>query len=156
MWGRRRIAALGAVVGLVVLLTVLPSVRPVGSDTGASGQAYAGMGTGLHAFALTAPSGTCPSSGPLGGLNTLESVVVLVLIAIAGVGAGIVIGRRWALSKGGSGAGHGSTEPPDPALNPQPLPPGFRPPEPQPALNPQPLPPGVKPPEPPTGGDRPT
>ena len=61
-------------------------------------------GTGLRDSAVTAPTNSCPSSGPLGGLNTGETVGLLVIIAIAGIGGGIVIGRF---------------------LNPQPLPPGV-------------------------------
>jgi hypothetical protein len=144
-----------AVGALVVVLLAVLFVRSNGPLAGAASTATAGASAGLHSFALTAPSnGSCPYSGPLGGLNTPEAVVVLVVIAAVGIGAGIAIGRLGVTS--GGGAGKVKSEPPDPALSPQPLPPGFRSPEPEPALNPQPLPPGFKPPEPPPGGDRPT
>lgn len=62
------------------------------------------VGSSLRDSAATAPSGSCPVSGPLGGLNTPETIGVLAVIAIAGIGGGIAIGRF---------------------LNPQPLPPGV-------------------------------
>jgi hypothetical protein len=155
MNARRQMAVMVAVGALVVVLLEVLLVRSNGPLAGAAGTAVAGASAGLHSFGLTAPSnGSCAYSGPLGGLNAPESVVVLVVIAAAGIGAGIAIGRLGTPS--GGGAGKVKAEPPDPCLNPQPLPPGFRPPEPEPALNPQPLPPGFKPPEAPPGSDRPT
>jgi hypothetical protein len=144
-----------AVGALVVILCGVSFVRSSGSAAGAASTAVSGASAGLHSFVVTAPNGSCPFSGPLSGLNTPETVGVLVVIAVAGMAAGVGIGRLSYTS--GGGAGKIKTEPPDPALNPQPLPPGIRPPEPEPALNPQPLPPGFKPPpEPSSGGDRPT
>jgi hypothetical protein len=153
----REVLVLGVVVASLALLivgTVTAPRGPVANAGRAAATALVAAGTGFHVSSASSPSGGCPASGPLGGLNTAESVLVLVVIALAGIGAGIGIGRLWTSS--GGGAGKVTHEPPDPALNPQPLPPGFRPPEPEPALNPQPLPPGFKPPGPSSGGDRPT
>jgi len=156
---RWQVTVLALVVASIAILTVGTASalhEPSGDQAHSVAMALAVIATNLHASAATS-AGSCPASGPLGGLDTTDSVLVLVAIAVAGIGVGIAIGRVWASrSTSGGGAGKVKTEPPDPALNPQPLPPGFRPPEPEPALNPQPLPPGFKPPEPPSGGDRPT
>lgn len=154
---------MGVLLGGAIVAPHSPLARP-------SEAAVAVLGVGsaiLQGSSLTSANTTCPTSGPLGGLNTTDSILIFVVTAIAGIGMGISIGWRWA-SGGGGGAGK-VIEPPDPALNPQPLPPGDKlpggsgggdPPKstapPDPALNPQPLPPGFKPPGPSSGGDRPS
>jgi len=71
-----------------------------------AGRSTVGMVAAMVSPSQTsAPGPSCPYSGPLGGLNTGEAVGVLVVIALAGIGGGIVIGRHF--------------------LNPQPLPPGI-------------------------------
>jgi len=124
---------LGVLLGGAIAAPHRPIARP-----GEAAVAVLGVGSAiLRGSSPTSANTTCPASGPLGGLNTTDSILIFVVTAIAGIGLGIGIGWRWAPGTGGSGTGK-VIEPPDPALNPQPLPPGF------------------KPPGPSSGGDRPS
>jgi len=117
----------------------------------------------LRPFQTSAPAPTCAYSGPLGGLNGWEDGGLIAVILLGGVGIGWVARSPVRLTTVGSstkGGGSGRVmEPPDPALNPQPLPPGLYAPGSSggptgvldPALNPQPLPPGMLPPDSPGG-----
>lgn len=102
------IAAAG--LGVVALLGLVIEFH--GALGGSSRVAEAGFnaaGGTLHALGASAPpGGSCPVSGPLGGLNSVESVLAFVLAIAAGVGAGIVIGRRWGPSSSSGTGGGGS------------------------------------------------
>lgn len=117
-------AGLVLVLGLCVFGLAAPSHTP-----GAT--ALRSASSTLRAGAVTGPPGggnlSCPAQGPLGGYNLLDTEGLLSLIAVANLGVGILVGRAFAPRTGGQGAGPEPEEPPEPALNPQPLPPGVRP-----------------------------
>lgn len=105
-------AVLIAAAGLSVVALLGLVIEFHGALGGSSRVAEAGFnaaGGTLHALGASAPpGGSCPVSGPLGGLNSVESVLAFVLAIAAGVGAGIVIGRRWGPSSSSGTGGGGS------------------------------------------------
>jgi len=156
---------------VMVLMTALAFVAAL-SSAHPSNPTAAGMtpalslersASGLLPTSLThAGNNSCPTTGPLGSLNTVWTVVVLAATGLIGLGVGVGLGRWTAPRK--------PPEPYRPALNPQPLPPGLYAPgqgpggevgrggqTENPTLNPQPLPPGIKqPPEMGSGGNQST
>jgi len=135
----RQVAASAGVATVLAFLIAGATGALHGAPASAGRSAFGAVAAVVSPSQPSAPAPSCPYSGPLGGLNTGEAVGVLVVIALAGIGGGIVIGRRF--------------------LNPQPLPPGIYAPGQSggpgavrdPALNPQPLPPGIVAPNPPGG-----
>jgi len=160
-----------ALVGLTAGVAHASAARYPGVLSEARPLAVAVLGAAatVHGASLTsAGNASCPTSGPLGGLNDIEAGAVLAVTVLASLGVGIGLGR-WSRGVGPVGGGAGKTpEPLRPALNPQPLPPGIYAPgsgsgagagggTATPDLSPQPLPPGLKrPPGGTSGGDRPT
>ena len=168
-WKRLAVLTAVAMLSAFLLAAALPGGHGPLASSGRSTQGSLQVAfEHMAGSAGSAPNSTCPTSGPLGGLSTTESVLVFVVIGAAGIGVGIAIGRysgatrkagggstpgseslktSWGGSDGDpiarnagasstSGGGSGKvTEPPDPALNPQPLPPGFKPPQPPPGAD---------------------
>jgi len=163
-WSRRAAMVLALVVTIALVAAISPALLS-GPTTTVTSIVLAGdrASSGLNpASATHATNSSCPTTGPLGSLDTVWTVVVLVVTALVGLCVGIGLGRWSAPRK--------PLPPREPALNPQPLPPGIYAPGQgpggevgqgertmTPALNPQPLPPGMhRPPETGPGGDQST
>lgn len=117
-----RIAVFAGLATALVLLIAAAVGAPHGAPASAVRSTLGAVTAAVSPSQTSAPAPSCPYSGPLGGLNTGETVGVLVVIAIAGIGGGIAIGRA---TLHGSGGGSGKvTATSERALNPQPLPPG--------------------------------
>lgn len=88
-----RIAVLVGV-ATVVVFVFTGAVGAVHWASASPGQSltYA-VGTGFLGSAATAPTASCPASGPLGGLDTAETIGVLAITFVFGMGGGIGVYR---------------------------------------------------------------
>jgi len=103
MW--QRVAVLASVTTVLAFAIAGATGALHGVPAAAGRSTFGAVSGALRPFQTSAPAPSCPYSGPLGGLNTGEAIGVLVVVGLAGIGGGVVIGRRF--------------------LNPQPLPPGV-------------------------------
>ena len=147
----RQVAVSAGVATVLAFLIASATGALHGAPASAGRSAFGAVAAVVSPSQTSAPGSGCPYSGPFGALNTGETVGVLVVVALAGIGGGIVIGRRflnpqplppgiYAPGSGTSGGGAGKTREETwtdggktagdditrgPALNPQPLPPGI-------------------------------